>query len=417
MEPFAAFIGIDWADDKHAVCLVDPQKPRIEDTKLDQQPEAIDDWAAKLRLRFPEGKLAVCLEQSRGALIYALMKYDFFVLFPVNPLQLARFREALGPSGAKDDPTDAQLLVEFLQKHGDRLRPWKPDDAQTRLIRFLAEDRRSLVDDRTAFSNALKSRLKQYFPLALQMFNDVAGDLACAFLSRWNSFDQLVGATEQQLRDFYREHQCYHPATIDERIQAIRTAKALTSDQAIVESGMLHSGALVRQIAELNRAIEQYETRIGELMKQHDDGSLFTSFPGAGDAMAPRLLAAFGTDRDRLENAQQLQQHVGVAPVTKRSGKTKMVNRRWACNKFLLQTFHEYADHSRQRSPWAKAYYDMMRDRGQKHQAAIRALAFKWARILYHCWKTRTLYDELTYVSSLIKRASPVVKYLPATTQ
>jgi transposase len=417
VEPFAAFIGIDWADQQHAVCLVDARKVGFEHLMLDQRPEAIDDWTAKLRQRFPEGKLAVCLEQSRGALIYALMKYDCFVLFPVNPLQLARYREALGPSGAKDDPTDARLLVEFLQKHGDRLKAWKPDDAASRLLRLLVEDRRGLVDQRTAFSNSMKSRLKQYFPLALQMFNDIGGNLACAFLSRWSSFDQLRGATEQQLRDFYHEHECYRTAVIDKRIQAFQTAQALTSDEAIVESGMLQTGTLVRQIADLNQAIDRYDTRIAKLMEQHDDGPLFTSFPGAGDAMAPRLLAAFGTDRDRLENAQQLQQQVGVAPVTKRSGNTKIVNRRWACNKFLLQTFHEFAGHSRAQSPWAQAYYDMMRSRGHAHQAAVRALAFKWVRILYYCWKTRTLYDEATYVGSLIKRRSPIVSYLATTTE
>ena len=311
MEAYAAFVGIDWADQKHAVCLVDPQHPRAEHSDLEQQPAAIDEWATSLRRRFPTGQIAVCLEQSRGALIYALMKYDFLVLFPVNPLQLARFREALEPSGAKDDPDDAQLLVELLQKHGDRLRAWKPDDVQTRLLRLLVEDRRGLVDQRTAFGNALKSRLKQYYPLALDMFDDVTSNLACAWLMRWSSFDSLRAASEQELREFYRAAACWHAATVEKRLAAWRAAQSLTDDQAIVQSGQLQSGVLVRQIVELNRAIGDYEARIAQLMEQHDDGPLFQSFPGAGAALAPRLLAAFGSDRDRLDDAQQMQRLCG----------------------------------------------------------------------------------------------------------
>jgi transposase len=352
------------------------------------------------------------LEQSRGALVYALMKYDFLVLFPVNPLQLARFREALGPSGAKDDPDDAQLLVELLRKHGDRLRPWKPDDMQTRLLRLLVEDRRGLVDQRTALGNALKSRLKQYFPLALEMFDDVTSSLACSLLTRWSHFDSLRSASEQELREFYRAASCWHAETIEKRLASWREARALTGDQAIVQSGQLQTGALVRQIMELNRSIADYETRIHELMEQHDDGSLFRSFPGAGAAMAPRLLAAFGSDRNRLEDAQQMQRYAGVAPVTKRSGKSHRVVRRWACNSFLLQTFHEFAGHSIKQSPWAKAYYRMMRERGSQHQAAIRALAFKWIRIMHRCWQSRQCYDEPTYVAALKQRNSPIIKYL-----
>ena len=122
----------------------------------------------ELQRRFPNKCIGVCLEQSKGALIYALMKYDFLILYPINPKQLARYREAINPGGAKDDPTDAELLLDFVMRHHQKLRAWKPDDAETRLIRMLSEDRRDLVDQRTAFSNQLKSRLKQYFPLLLQ---------------------------------------------------------------------------------------------------------------------------------------------------------------------------------------------------------------------------------------------------------
>ncbi len=413
LESCAAFVGIDWADQEHAVCLIDPKTQTPELTNLDQDPEAIGQWVAKLQQRFPEQKVAVCLEQKRGALIYALMKFERLVLVPVNPKQLARFREAIGPSGAKNDPSDARLLAEFLAKHHEHLRSWQPGAVDTRTIRMLAEDRRNLVDQRTALTNCLQSRLKQYFPIFLQICGTrIYGELACQLLKRYSSLEKLQAASDEQLEDFYREHHCYRPQVIAKRLQLIRHATPLTTDSAILESSRRIVNVLVEQILALNEGIGQYDTRLETLMRDHSDASIFESFPGSGAAMAPRLLAAMGSDRERLTDAQQVQQLTGIAPVTKQSGKSQVVRRRWAASRFLRQTFHEFAAHSIKHSAWAKAYYDMMRARGNKFQAAVRALAFKWIRIIFRCWKEKTLYDEMTYRASLVKGKSPLLKYL-----
>jgi transposase len=408
----AAFVGIDWADQQHAICLIDPNLQKPEFDSLDQEPEAIDQWVSQMQQRFPGQKIAVCLEQKRGALIYALMKFDSLILVPVNPKQLARFREALEPSGAKGDPSDAHLLAELVLKHPDRLRIWKPDDEATRKIRFLAEDRRHFVDQRTALNNSLKSSLKQYFPLALKITERISSNLACALLTRYPSLEQLQAASDDELRQFYRDHRCHRQAVIEQRLQSIRQAKPLTNDLAVIESSVLKVQALVEQMIVLNQAIQRYDDELAALMRDHPDAPIFKSFPGAAAVMAPRLLAAMGTDRERLHHAQDVQQVSGIAPVTKQSGKSKVVHRRWACNRFLLQTFHEFAGLSIKQSAWAKACYDMLRANGRKHQAAIRELAFKWIRIILRCWKNRTTYDESVYIASLIQRQSPVVKYL-----
>ncbi len=147
-------------------------------------------------------------------------------------------------------------------------------------------------------------------------------------------------------------------------------------------------------------------------MDEHADAEIFRSFPGAGPALAPRLLAAFGADRQRLESAGQAQAYCGIAPVMVRSGRTCQVRRRWACNTFLRRTFHEFAGLSLRKSAWAKAYYDQMRSRGAKHQAAVRSLAFKWIRILFRCWQTRTLYNEVHYFQQLYRKQSPLLKFM-----
>lgn len=142
MEHFAAYVAIDWSDQKHDVCLVDASAGKKERLVLKHTPESLDEWAIALRTRFAGQKIAVCLEQSRGPLIYPLMKYDFLVLYPINPQTLAKYREAFSPSRAKDDPTDAEYLVELLIQHCDRLKAWLPDDEKTRTLQLLVEHRR-----------------------------------------------------------------------------------------------------------------------------------------------------------------------------------------------------------------------------------------------------------------------------------
>src|SRR6516164_10156940 len=157
----AAYIGIDWADEKHAVALRSATEPaKIQNQLIDQRPEALMEWVGELQQRFGgQGKILVCLEQSRGALIYHLMGYEFFELYPVNPLQLARYRETFSPGGAKDDRADAELLCELLYCHRDRLRAWKADSELTRKLVFFTEGRREAVDQRARLSQAIKSQL------------------------------------------------------------------------------------------------------------------------------------------------------------------------------------------------------------------------------------------------------------------
>lgn len=415
--PFAAWVGIDWADQEHTVCVVDAATGEMQTSVLRHQAETIDQWAMELHQRFA-GPIAVCLEQSKGALIYALMKYDFLVLYPINPKQLARYREALSPSGAKDDPTDAALIVAFVRHYHDRLRAWRPDDKTTRLIGMLSEDRRSLVDLRTELSNRLQSRLKLYFPLVVELFHGrhpCNATVVCELLLQWGTLQELQQADSQQLQAFFKLHRLQRKS-IQRNLAQIAQAKPLMEDDAIVRSGRLQAQALARQLLELDTAIAQCEAELARLMETHPDASLFTDLPGAGDALAPRLLAAFGTDRTRINSALDLQTYSGIAPVTRRSGKSNFVARRWAAPQFLRQTFHEFARCSLLKSVWARAYYRMQRDRGKKHHAAIRALAFKWIRVLFACWKNRTIYNEFAYLQQLQHSQSPLLAYVGATT-
>ena len=407
-----AWIGLDWADQGHEVRLRAAGSAEVESFRVEQKPEALHGWVAQLQARFPQGKIAVALEQSRGAVIYALMSYDFLLLYPVPPKGLARYREAFFPSGAKSDPGDADLLLEIVWKHPDRLRVWQPDDALTRQLRLLVEHRRQTVDDRTRLTNRLTALLKTYFPQALDWAGELSKPAAYEFLGQWPSLEALQAAGRSTWRRFYRAHRRLSAEELDQLLNAIAQAQPLSRDRALLEASVLMTATLVDQLRSVLAALQRLDKKLQELFNQHPDHEIFDHLPGAGDALAPRLLTAFGTNRQRYQDVQELQQFSGIAPVTEASGKMHWVHWRMACPKFLRQTFHEFADASRKKSCWAEAYYQQRRQQGVSHHAAVRALAYKWLRILFRCWKTSTPYEESLYLKALQHRHSPL--WLPA---
>jgi transposase len=398
----AAWIGLDWADHKHALSLQAADGSPVEHYQVEQG--QLNAWIAQLQARWPGRTIALALEQSRGAVWYALMGYAFLQLYPINPKSLARFRETFAPSGSKDDPQDADLLREMIQKHADRLRPWKADTVQTRQLQLLVEYRRQSVDERTRLINQATSLLKCYYPVALQCAGGLETLQACEFLERWPTLEALQKTTPGRLRQFYRRHGCRRSELIEQRLEIIRQAQPLTTDPAIVASLSLRLRTVVAQLQALIPGVKEFDAQIATLFAEHPDHVIMESFPAAGPAMAPRLAAAFGSDRSRFESAREVQRLSGIAPVTKKSGQSCWVHRRWACPKFLLQTFHEYARLSRQQSVWAEAFYQRKRAEGKKHHAAIRALAYQWIRIIYRCWQDHTPYDEARYQQACRQR-------------
>jgi len=411
---FAAFVAIDWADQKHYWSLQVVGQKGLQRGTLDNTPEAVEVWTMELHARFGGRPLAVALEQRRGALAVMLSKYAHLHLYPVHPTTLAKFREAWYPSRSKSDPSDADLLLEILTAHRSRLRRLDPDTVEMRLLQNLVENRRKLVDERTALSNRLTDVLKLYFPQILGWFTEVASVVVGDLLQQWPTLQDLQWVKPAKLEKFLRDHHC---ADIPERLTQIRQALPATHDRALLDSAPYQVVAWVGQMAVLRESIRQLEKRIAELAAQQPDWHIFQSLPGAGAALAPRLMVALGTQRDRYRSASELQSFSGIAPVKEASGNTQWVHFRWAAPKFLRQSFHEWAACSIAQSEWAAAYYQQQKARGKSHHVAVRALAFKWMRILYRCWKDRQPYREEMYLASLAKRGSTLVAALAQASQ
>ena len=406
---FTAFIGIDWADDKHDLCL-QPQGSDIREfSVLPHNMAKIDEWAQALYKRFG-GPIAVAVELSKGPIIYALQKYDFFVIFPINPSTLATYRSAFTPSNAKDDPTDAEFALDLMLRYPSKFKQLRPQSIEIRKLMFLVEQRRKFVDDRLRFSNRLIDTLKQYFPQVLEWFTHRDSLLFCNFILRWPNLQKLKRAHESTVIKFFHANNTRRSDLNKLRIAGIKSSIPLTEDPAVISPHQLQAIGNAEQMITTIKIIKKYDEEINKTFHLQADAELFEDLPGAGPQLAPRLLVAFGEDRDRYSSANEVQRTAGIAPVTERSGKKCWVHWRWQCSKFLRQTFVEWAAQTIDKSYWAGIYYQKMRAKGNSHQAAVRALAYKWIRILYSCWKNKKHYNEVTYLNSLKSRGSPLMQ-------
>lgn len=227
-----------------------------------------------------------------------------------------------------------------------------------------------------------------------------------AFLQRWPTLQQLQKEAPEVVRKFFYEHGSRSRERIEERLGAIPQARPALEDRAVIDPCVLMVQALLPVVTALRQGISSFQEALDEVFGQHPDAAIFTSFPGAARVMAPRLLAAFGSQRSRWDSLSDFQNYSGIPPVTVRSGASQWIHFRWACPKFLRQTFHEYAGLSIQQSQWARAFYQHQRQvKRQDHHAAVRSLAYKWERILYRCWKDRTPYQESIYQEQLQRRS------------
>jgi transposase len=405
---FAAFAAIDWATKEHVVASVPAADGRIQIGKLKNTPEAVELWAATLRQRFPGGLIAVAIEQKRGAIIFMLSKYDHLVLYPVPPTMSAFYRHAFFPSGAKDDNADTLLLLDLLRHHRDRLSPLRQDTKETRLLRFLTQDRRRLVEQKVSVVQQLTDSLAQYFPQLRAWFGSPDSPLVEALLERWPSLQQLQRAHPGTLKRFLAEHRSWDNDRIAEQIRQIYAAVPATHDEVVLEAFARKTAACLAQCRVLEDHAVAYEKRIAAVTDDHPDAPIFRSLPGAGAALVPRLIAAFGTDRQQWRRAGDLQRFSGIAPILIRSGNSARVAMRRACPKFVRQTFHEFAAHSVRFCPWAKLLYEHhLKGDKRNHHRAVRVVAFQWIRIAFRCWLNRQPYDERIFLAAQRRRNSP----------
>lgn len=413
-KPLEFAIGIDRSDATLDVCLASLQagfSPRFD--KLANSPDELGAWLARLHSEHPKARFAVAFEMPAPDLVAFLCPRGWLEVYALNPSVPARFRKAFNGSGAKSDLLDCEVLAQLLASHRDKLRAHRLDSAAMRRIDSLSKARRGEVDRQVEQCNRLKSLLKSSFPQALSLLGrDLHAPMAIGFLRRWPSLQAARKSDPEEMAAFYRRSHCSRRDVIEERLRVVAESVALTDDPAIMDVMELRISSCLDHIEACSRAIARYDKELARRYAESEDKPIFDSLPGAGPALGPRLLSAMGEDRSRYSSREALQRHSGVAPVTQSSGKKRIVHRRYSRPRFLMQTFVEFAGESIKWSSWASAFWRMKKAAGMTYNCAMRELAYKWQRIIYRMWKTRTAYDEGLYIERLKAKGSPICAYL-----
>ena len=407
---YAALVALDWGDSTHSFAWQKTDETKTRTGTIPATPEALHDWLEQLG-KACGGKVALAIEAGRNGLLHALFEHaSWLTIYPVHPATSARFRLAFFPSGAKDDGPDADILLALLRQHRDRLTPFAPDTPATRELAAMVEQRRGAVDHRTALLNQLIALLKKVFPQALILAgDDPSSPMGVAFLRRFPSLTSVQKAGPTRLRKFYHAHNARSAELIEQRVAMLKNARALVADEAILRPAALELERLLDLIEANSRHVAVYDRAITEAFAAHPKADIFASLPGAGPALAPRLLTLFGESMERYPDAASLQKYAGIAPVRERSQGRLWVHWRWAAPKFLRQTLVEWAGQTVVHCGWANQYYHKQKKAGKRHQAILRALAFKWVRIVWRCWRDGVPYDDKRYLAALTRRGSDLV--------
>ena len=391
-------VGWDWADTHHDVVVEDHPGHRLWAGTVAHTREALEllegrlvTWAHGVR-----ADVRVVIETSQ-ALVVDWLSTTGFTVYPVNP-KVADARRK--PSGAKTDQLDAAILARLGWQEADTLRPLRPADETWVELRQLTRVDTALTTEHTRLVNELTAVLKSYYPVVLDLFDDLSRPTALAFVAQWADPRDSRALSVAELARWLRQHRYPNAEAAAARMAARLHAPALEATPGKARAQIRWVRALVAQLQALEAHRREIREHITELFTANADHDLWTSVPGAGPLLGARLLAAFGPDRDRFASAEAVQALAGTRPVAYQSGKLRRVHLRRACDKHFRQTMHQLAFASLTRCAWARAYYDAYRARGHGHHAALRALANVWLRILFRMWQDRTPYDEARFVAA-----------------
>ena len=394
------FVGDDWAEDHHDVEIVDQSGRRLVRRRLPEGVAGVAELHALIADHLdPDAdadQVVVGIETDRGPWVQALLAVGY-VVYAVNPLQAARYRERHGNAGAKSDPGDAHVLAELVRLDRAHHRPIAGDSAVAEHVKVVARAHQSMIWSRQRQTNTLRSMLREYYPGALAAFDDLAGRDALAVLAIAATPGQgrrlRVAQVARTLRAAGRQR---NADTVAARIVEVLRGEQLEAHPGVVDAYAASARALVAVIAELARQCEVLQGQVKAGFGRHPDVEIYRSQPGLADVLGARVLAEYGDDPTRYADARARKNYSGMAPVTRASGKARVVLARHARNRRLADTLYQQAFSALSSSAGARAYYDAHRARGHTHHQALRALANRLAGILHGCLRRKKLYDEAT---------------------
>lgn len=401
------YIGIDWSEKKHDLCFLNEVGEVLHTLKIDQTPYGFLELdKARERLGVPVGACVIGIETHYNILIDFLIErgYPAIYVLPPNAVKSAqgRYRQ----SGAKSDPQDARLIADMLRTDQAKYHAWVPDSPLTRRIRAMI----SLIDYLTKeiwqVGNRLRATLVRYYPGALELFSTLDSPITLAWIGQYPTPAAAQAVSYAEFKTFLQDHHHTQPKKWPlcyARLQKVQVQAA----EAIVQVYAREAALLAQLMAQLVQAKTQLLKELGQYYEQHPDCGIYQSLPGAGAYLEPGLLAMLGDDRERFPTPATLQAVAGTCPVTKQSGKTRVVTFRYACDHEFRQIVQQWAKASIDKSPWAAGYYQLARPHCHSENEAYRKLANRWLDILWRLWRDRTPYDEQKHLSAHARRSQP----------
>jgi hypothetical protein len=393
------FVGVDWAEVHHDVCVMDAEGKVLERKRIPDSLSGISDLHVLVADHTGEdddaSHVVVGIEKDRGLIVTALVAAGYEV-FAVNPLAAARYRERHHVSGAKSDPGDAKVLADLVRTDRHNHRAIAGDGSLVEAVKLLARAHQNAIWSRQRQVNALRSSLKDYYPGALEAFGtDLASVDAVAVLGIAPT--PALGRTLSRAKLVSAMKRAGRKRNLDEHAEKIQSVlrKEQLSQPAVLENAYgITTKVTVAVIVQLNETMAELEAALSEHFEQHPDAKIIHSLPGMGTVLGARVLGEFGDDPNRYRDAKSRRNYAGTSPITKASGRSKVVLARHSRNKRLADALDQWAFCSTNWSPGARAYYDELRARDKHHRKAIRQLANKWVGILHTCLERGCLYDE-----------------------
>ncbi|WP_188897160.1 IS110 family RNA-guided transposase [Microlunatus endophyticus] len=396
MEPFTPpadirhFAGIDWGNSHHQLCILDDDGNVLDQLKVTHDVAGLDELTTRLRIYQP-ALAGIAIERSEGLLVETLQA-EGFRLFCVSPKLSARARERYRIAPTKSDAFDAFVLADSLRFEHHRWRPLATASPRLAELRALTRDRERLIVNQRDVENQLRSIVMAYHPGVLHLFSSLDRDIALAFLRDYptpNAADRLGPSRMAAFCSRHGYSGRTRPEVLVERLRPhlLHAAPGTTDGKAF------SAGLFVDQLDLLNRQLRLITKRIRDRLADHPDAAIFLSFPGMGQITAATLLAEMGEDRSRFPNPGVLLAETGTAPVTKSSGRSRVVRFRYAANKRMRHAIDWWTFVAAREDDWSGSIYQQARDRGQLHNRALRGLGARWTRILWRCWANHTTYD------------------------
>jgi transposase len=391
------FVGDDWAEDHHDVEVMSEAGKVLARRRLPEGVAGIAELHALIGAHLGEdadgAEVVVGIETDRGPWVTALITAGYLV-FPVNPLQASRYRERHGVSRAKSDAGDAHMLADMVRTDSHQLRPAAGDSPEAEAVKVLARTHKTLIWERTRAVQRLRHQLREYFPAALEAFDDLDAPDTLELLGKAPEPARAARLTRAQVSAALKRARRRNIPDKATAILAALRGEHLGQPDVLAAAYAATVRALLAVIATLNEQVKSLQGQVEEHFGRHPDAEIYLSQPGMGAVLGARVLAEFGDDPHRYRDGKSRRNYAATSPITRASGKKKVVTARFIHNDRLVDALNAWAFSSLNASPGARAFYDELRARGIEHNDALRRLANRLVGILHGCLKTRTLYNE-----------------------